>query len=55
MDMDEDRESILDNKVRNPSVFRTIKNYFRLPRSWDWVFGGLMILGVITTIVIICL
>ena len=42
-------------KKRNISVFRSIRNYFGLPRLCDWLIVGVVVVCVVATIVLICI
>lgn len=37
------------------SVFRSIRNYFNLPRCCDWIIVGVVVVCVVATIVLICI
>ena len=40
---------------RNPLFFRSIRNYFSLPKICDWIIVGVVVVCVIATIVLICI
>ena len=42
-------------KKCNTSVFRSIRNYFVLPRLYDWLIVGVVVVCVVATIVLICI
>ena len=58
----EETQSLLDSdnynnnnnrKTNNERFLSTMKYYFRQPKTWDWIVGGLIICAVIATIILI--
>ena len=42
-----------EKSYNEKSFLSTIKYYFRQPKTWDWIVGGLIICAVIATIILI--